>query len=521
MRSGVLLALLALSGCTAAWWAQDADDEVADVLAEKRTDFDRFRAEGLADPLDRTGEEEAAPEPDLSGVPEEVGLFDALRVATAHNRDYQSQRESLYLSALALTDVRNDFSPFFTGSLAAVIADTNAGKHSAKTGADLGVSQILPTGGTLSVKGDADTSNPGEDDKGGHTLASGFTASLSQPLLRDAGYETSHESLTQAERNVVYAVRDFELYREDFTIDVMSQYYRLVGQLYEIQSVEQDLEARKYLMEQSEAKFRVNLATEVDRLRAQREYLRAEATLLEQKETYALTLDRFKILLGLPTSFPLKIRYEEPEFRPVRIELTSAVKAALYNRVDLQTERDRLEDSERGLRIAANRLLPDLDLEASYRRSAPADSRFGRQDYQDEQYTIGLTLNLPLERTSERNSLRQAMIDVDRAKRSLSQGEDEVILDVRNSLRSIRRAETSLEIRKAEIAAAEKEARAAQIRFEAGEMDNRNVTDARNAVLRARTAYITDLLQYEVSRIQLLRDVGVLVLDENGKWVEP
>ena len=134
---------------------------------------------------------------------------------------------------------------------------------------------------------------------------------------------------------------------------------------------------------------------------------------------------------------------------------------------------------------------------------------------------MGLTLELPLERTAERNAMRRSMIDLDQSRRNLTLAEDNIILQVRDSYRSLRRLETSLVIRQQEVVAAEREAEAAQIRFEAGETDNLAVTSAQNAVLRANNTYIRELVSYEAARIQLLRDVGILFLDENGMWREP
>lgn len=519
-RSILLLLLLLPVNCTTSYWMERADREVGDVLAEKRRSFEDFRASGLVRPAEVTEEEKAEEvPPDLSDVPREVGLADALAVATELNRNYLAERESLYLSALALTGVRNQFSPVFAGTMTALLSDTNATDRVNTDAAGLRVSQILPTGGVVTLSGDAAAADVGPD--GAYRWDADAAVDFTQPLLKDAGYETSHEALTQAERNVVYAIRDFELYREDFTIGVTSEFYSLVRQQREITNAERDLAAREFLMKQSRAKFEVGLATEVDKLRAEREYLRAQNDLLQQKEAWALSLDRFKIRLGLPTSFPLTIRSEEPRYSKVEISLSAAVEAALHNRLDLLTARDRVEDSERNVRIQVNQFLPALDLTGTYGRSAADAGSPSDLDFDASAWTIGLSLTLPLERTSERNAIRAAMIDLDRTKRSLTLSEDNVILEVRNSLRRLRRAETTLEIREREIEAARKEAEAAQIRFEAGEMDNRNVTDAQNAVLRAENAYIGDLVEYEVARIQLMRDVGILFIDENGKWVEP
>jgi len=86
----VLVALLAPACAT--FWAESADEEVADVIREKERDFVEFRESELIRPdlSEGEGEEEA----DLSDVPEVVGLREALGVATSKNRNYQRERAS-------------------------------------------------------------------------------------------------------------------------------------------------------------------------------------------------------------------------------------------------------------------------------------------------------------------------------------------------------------------------------------------------------------------------------------------
>jgi len=515
----MILLIPLVAACSSTYWAEDADEDVEGVIEEKSADFEKFRESGLILPGGDVPEEEE--EPDLDDVPRVVGLSDALRVATARNRDYVTQRDSLYIAALALTNTRNEFSPFFTGTISALMTGAETLGRNDTARINFGVRQILPTGGNIRV--DVGGAKTGGDlnvwSDGNRSLDLGVT--FDQPLLRDAGYESSHETLTQGERNVIYAVRDFELFREDFTINILTRFYNLVRQQQEILNSEQDLSRREFLKNQSEEKFKVGLATQVDMLRATREYLSAQSELLATKEAYNLSLDRFKIQLGLPTSFPLTILPEEPEYSDVPVDLRKAVEAALNNRVDLITTRDRVEDAERKLSISVNQLRPDLDFTGTYRANSGDTTTFRQVFLGDHQWTLGLTLELPLERTSERNAMRRRMLDLDQSRRDLTLAEDNVILQVRDSYRTIRRLETSLDIRKREVTAADREREGAQIRFDAGEMDNLALTAAQNAVLRANNSYIRDLVSYEVARVQLLRDVGILFLDDNGMWREP
>src|SRR5436190_293415 len=53
---------------------------------------------------------------------------------------------------------------------------------------------------------------------------------LSQPLLRGAGHDIAWEPLTQAERSLTYAIRNYEECRERFSIDIAREYYDLLTQ---------------------------------------------------------------------------------------------------------------------------------------------------------------------------------------------------------------------------------------------------------------------------------------------------
>ena len=51
-----------------------------------------------------------------------------------------------------------------------------------------------------------------------HTSLSTLTLSLTQPLLRGGGWAVTLEPLTQAERTLVYAVRSYARFRENFYV---------------------------------------------------------------------------------------------------------------------------------------------------------------------------------------------------------------------------------------------------------------------------------------------------------------
>ena len=57
------------------------------------------------------------------------------------------------------------------------------------------------------------------------------TAPDEAALAEAAGRHIAREPLTQAERNVIYAIRDFERFRSQFAIDLVADYWNVVQQM--------------------------------------------------------------------------------------------------------------------------------------------------------------------------------------------------------------------------------------------------------------------------------------------------
>src|SRR5206468_921930 len=57
------------------------------------------------------------------------------------------------------------------------------------------------------------------------TVNSNILINLIQPLLRGAGRQVRLEALTEAERNLLYTVRDFARFRKQFTFGIATSNY--------------------------------------------------------------------------------------------------------------------------------------------------------------------------------------------------------------------------------------------------------------------------------------------------------
>jgi outer membrane protein TolC len=241
--------------------------------------------------------------------------------------------------------------------------------------------------------------------------------------------------------------------------------------------------------------------------------------LLEAQEDLHLALDTFRIFLGLPDSEPVDVQADPPAFTPVDYEVNSAVEVAFLNRLDLLNRREQLEDVERNVDLARNGLLPDLDvrLGTSYATGDSLEAPFGG-DVERANTSLSVTLGVPLDRIDERNAYRAAEIGLGRARRDLEQFEDQLRVQIQSSFRELARRLKSLDIQRTLIVDQTKNLGIAELRFERGDIPNRDVVEARQSLLDAQNALIDEQVNYEIERLQLLRDLGILFIDETGMW---
>jgi outer membrane protein len=433
------------------------------------------------------------------------------------NRDFRTRRESMYSQGLSFALARFEYGPQFRAAVNYLWPDQQIGQGSHGGGAQFGVSQLLPTNGTVELSAGANGLWPYGDGSGPNNFTTNVGISLSQPLLRGFGTRVYRESLTQAERELTYQIRDFEDFRQSFSIQVAQQFFELMRQQQTLANDEVNFNNAVFDRGRAEALWAVERLKQEEVFRSRRTEIQAKDQLISARADYAQALDRFKILLGIPTTTTIDLVATEPPFEPVRVEPESAVECALHNRLDLVTERQRVEDTERALRLAENGLLPDLSLTAGY-----ALGGFG-EDWCDAEpnfwtSNVGLSMSLPLQQQRERNSFRLAEIRLDQARRGLELLEDNLNLQIRNAIRNLHSIEQRIELQAQQVLAEQRAVEVMRIRFESDNVSNRDLLEARRAFVGTQNELIRLKVEHFISRLQLQKDLGVLFVDDQGMW---
>jgi hypothetical protein len=456
--------------------------------------------------------------PSLAERPVRLDYFGSLAYAVQHSRSYQDQMEDLYLSALNVTLQRHLFEPrpFAGGSLEYTGGQKDVNYRAALTSTvRAGVRQKLPYGGELVAQGLVDfVSALNKNATGGEDASIVLSGSI--PLLRGAGM-VNLEPLISGERSLIYQVRTFEGFRRDFVISLATQYFRLLNLQESVVNRRVNYQSFITLTERSRALYAAGRVASIELQRALQEQLTSENQLITAQETYFAALDDFKLLLGMPTDQPLDIVPVELNVDLPKIDDAQAVQLALKYRLDLQTARDQVEDSRRFVENAKNGLLPDLTLSAQTQFGNRTGSPASRFDERANTYSARLDLDLPLDRVQERNNYRTALINVRRAQGNFEQLKDQIVSDVRESLRLIQESQLTLQIQRQGIELAQKRRENAYELLRSGKSTStRDLVEAQNSLLSSLDSFESARATLQINVLRFLRNSGTLRVDPSA-----
>ena len=516
----------------------------------------------------QTGSSPDANFPVDSNNPMKLSLVDALQIGARNSPEYQSGKEDVFRAALDLDLERHAFRNTFAGQVESLLSTNSTGNRTVsgtENSATVGVSRILASGVDLSTELAIDLANL-LTQGGASSLGLRGDATVSIPLLRGSGRHIVTEPLTQAERNVVYAIYNFERFKQTFAVNLAREYLGVLRQMDQVENAERNyrsrIESARWIRRLADAGRRSEI--EVDQ--AVQSELGARNGWITAQEQYRNRLDTFKASLGLPPDAQIMLDRSDLELLrrpaeelvkkflqeedtgelqetppadapvelvppsdedagPLEIDESLAIQLALENRLDLRVAIGEVYDAQREVVVRADALGAGLTLLGSANlgggrsiSSATADD--ARLRFDRASYSALLTLDLPLERTAERNAYRKSFIDLERATRNVQTVEDQVKLFIRSELRGLVESRESLKIQARSVFVAQKQVKSSTMFLEAGKANMRDLREAQDALLVAQNSLTQAVIIYRTTELELQRDLGVLKVNEKGLWRE-
>ena len=458
-----------------------------------------------------------------------LSLDDALRIGARNNRRYQTLKETVYQRALTLDTESYAFDTTFSGFLlGALTGKPELTKDYAQAGG--GAKRKFEQGTTLAGNMAIDVTKMIRDDWHSFAWTGDLTATI--PLLRGSGRDIVREPLTQAERNLDYALLTFERYRQTYALSIAKAYYNVLSYAQSRRNSEGNAGRLEQNWKRAEMMFKAGRMDRIQVDQARTDLLAARQSIITTQKSYENALDNFKILLGLSPDAPVVLRDEELE----RLQGAMAAKArdqpdaltdypaegeaqniALVERRDLFVARGDVVDAERAVRVSADALRADLTVEGGATYDA---KRRQHKDSVDEVIatTAKIRFSAPWDRRKERNAYRKALIALEQSRRALTEDEDAVKNEVRAGYRDLVAARALYENKVEAFKVAQKRVESNDLFMQSGRSSMRDILEAESALLTAQNALCTAVVEWRMCDLSLRTAMGILAVGDDGAW---
>jgi len=412
------------------------------------------------------------------------------------------------------------------------------------------LSQLVPTGGTFSILLYADktdtsrkfqTINP--------SYRSWLSFSFSQPLLRDFGLKVTKREIIIASHNLDISEQNFKSSLLGTVYNVEEAYWNLVYAIENLKVKQQSLKLAQDLLAKNKREVEVGMLAPIEILTAESEVATREADILQAEALIQNSEDSLKTIMNLAAEQDINLTeivpLDTPAYEKKDITIEEALTIGIQNRPDLEASRIDIKSKDVEFSVAKNQLLPDLRFRASYWspgisgtrifyldgnpltkvivNTVPGDASQALKDafgFKYKNWSIGLTLSLPMDTLLSRAQYAQAKVNLKQAKLTLQNQEQQAFLEIRNAVRDVQTNFKRIQAYKAARELAEKKLEAEEKKLKVGLTTNyivlqhqRDLADARGTELRA-------IIDYNLSLASLDKALGTTLAKKNIKISE-
>ncbi len=320
----------------------------------------------------------------------------------------------------------------------------------------------------------------------------------------------------------------------------------IVGTLEDLARMDQVMPKRERIMtDEQRERFRhdrgrlgkmvADLQRDFDAATAELQRLRDELSEQSRRETETQLISwiaDYLLLVQGAAVVPARARLETVTVDSLELDSDAALQIALANRLDFMNGRAALVDRWRWIQFNADALQSVLNVTASgdirTARNNPVSFRAPTGSLR-----LGLEFDAPFTRLLERNAYRESLIEYQRSRRDFIQSRDSLHLGLRALLRQIEQLRQNLEIQRRAVTIAirrvdqtQRSLNPPQHAPQPGSRGAINETtalyllSAQTSLRETQNSFLNAWLSYYAARMRLYRELGIMQLDPEGRWVE-
>ncbi len=276
------------------------------------------------------------------------------------------------------------------------------------------------------------------------------------------------------------------------------------------------LEQAQAFLEQEELRLESGQASELDVLRAQVDRDNLRPQVVQARNAADIALLDVKRLTDVPMGAPIRLTssLEAPDPDLAEEELRDEV--LLAQRASLLAAQEQIEIRRGQVDIARAAYLPNVALQMSYGRQLLPEDVFGFDADWRTDWSATVGVQIPIFEGLRRGAdVDIARAELEQARLQFSQLREAVQLQYQQALGEKRRALAAIEAREATVGVAERVYELTELRYDQGLSTQLEVSDARLALLQARTNLAQAIADYYVADAGLVR-AGVPGADAAG-----
>lgn len=409
------------------------------------------------------------------------------------------------------------------------------------------VVQQIPTGGNFSL---SLTNYRSETNRGFQTINPYYGSTLrfnfAQPLLKGFGFNVSRREIIVARNNLDISVNQFQSVLMDTIYNVQEAYWNLVYSIEDYKVKQQSLQLARDLLVKNKKEVEVGKIAPIEILNAEAVVASREADILQAEALTRRNEDVLRDLLYLTEEGEMSTKrivpLDKPSFIRKDISLDEALKEALEKRPELRMKKINIETNELNMGVAKNQMLPGLDLQLSYWSPGLSGDRviydadgplFGQvigtiegkamDSMRDafkllyNNWTIGLTLSIPLSNFTTRADYVRARMELEKSQLELENIEKQIFLDVKNAVRDIETNAKRVQAYRLARELAEQRLEAEVKKLNVGLTTNYFVLQYQEELERERSLELKSLIDYNLAWARLEKAVGSSLEKRNIK----
>jgi len=302
--------------------------------------------------------------------PVRLSLKEAIRSAVEKNLDVQAE---LYNPAIAEAEVRQSRGIYDTrltmltsyqDSTTQPVNFVVSGSEQRIFEANPGVSQLVPIGGTLGLTFNNTFNNNNFPTSRNNYWQSAVTLSLTQPLLKNFGRDTTELAINIASSNKEGSLDRFKTRLIETIFQVRNEYYRLYTLREELEVAKTSLQLAQKILSDTQARVKAGVLPAMEILNAEFGVAAREKDLIDAEKAVKDQEDVLRVLLQMPDVAEI-IPIDTPSRDRYSVNGDEAIQRALAIRPELAEQRTNLRINELETRATRNRTLPELNLSTS------------------------------------------------------------------------------------------------------------------------------------------------------------